>query len=301
MAMENGALSSGTLSAQRGGTPDPQWGGDLLDLDAYLRRVGYDGPLTASTETLFALHRAHKDTIAFENLDVALERGVSLDLGDVQRKLVGAGRGGYCFEHNLLFAAVLERLGFPVTRLLARVRQGRPQIRYRAHTVLIVGTGAGPWMADVGFGSEGLLDPLPLTAGPVTRVGAWSWRLVREEDQWVLQSLHEDGWFDLYSFREERHFLVDFEVSNYYTAHHSRSTFTGKVVAMRGTEDVQQTLVNGELTTRHGDGRTERRSALSGDEVLDLLRDTFSIRLTDQDATLLRQRLTSEFLPLQEA
>ncbi|WP_229870110.1 arylamine N-acetyltransferase family protein [Streptomyces phaeofaciens] len=289
MAMEKGALSPVGQQTVR---PDPQWGGDLLDLDAYLRRTGYDGPLDTSVETLFALHRAHKESIAFENLDVALGRGISLDLGDIGRKLVDGGRGGYCFEHNLLLAAVLERLGFPVTRLLARVRNGRRLTRYRAHTVLVVSAGLELWAVDAGFGAEGLIEPVRLGAGEVTKVGAWSWRVIREQDQWVLQTLHEDGWFDLYTFRVERHFAVDFEVSNYYTAHHERSTFTGKVIAMRGTEDVQQTLVDRELTTRHGDGRTER-TVLSGDAVVGLLQDTFAIRLTDRDARLLRQRLAA--------
>ncbi|WP_225882186.1 arylamine N-acetyltransferase family protein [Streptomyces aureocirculatus] len=301
MAMENGALERETEAAARPGAtavgpgtsaaaPDPQWGGDLLDLDAYLRRIGYEGPRTATVETLFDLHRMHKAAIAFENLDVALERGVSLQLDDVQRKLVDSGRGGYCFEHNLLFAAVLERLGFPVTRLLARVRLGRRQIRYRAHTVLAVGAGYELWLADAGFGAEGLIEPVPLHSGSVAKAGAWSWRVLREVDQWVLQTLRDGDWFDLYAFRVEQHFPPDFEVSNHYTAHHARSAFTGKVVAMRGTEDVQQTLRDRELTTRHADDVIER-TALTADEVVDLLRGTFAIRLTDRDAHLLRRRL----------
>ncbi|WP_246260499.1 arylamine N-acetyltransferase family protein [Streptomyces typhae] len=300
MAMENGALKWETA------TPGPGWGGDLLDLDAYLRRIGYGGPRRATVETLFDLHRLHKAAIPFENVDVALERGVSLHLDDIQRKLVEAGRGGYCFEHNLLFAAVLERLGFPVTRLLARVRLGRRQVRYRAHTVLAVGAGYELWLADAGFGAEGLIEPVPLYSGSVAKAGVWSWRVLREEDQWVLQTLRDGDWFDLYAFRVEQHFPADFEVSNHYTAHHDRSAFTGKVVAMRGTEDVQQTLVDHRLTTRHP-GDVLERTDLTADEVVDLLRGTFAVRLPERDARLLRRRLSAptrpspSHSPLQEA
>jgi N-hydroxyarylamine O-acetyltransferase len=267
----------------------PEWGTPVLDLDAYLRRIGYRGPRTATADTLRALHRAHITAISFENVDVALGRGVSIDLADLQHKLVESGRGGYCFEHNLLFAAALDRLGFTVLRLLGRVRRGSDRVRYRAHAALVVLADGRRWLADVGFGDEGLIEPIPLTAGARTTVGGWTWRVVREADQWVLQSLHPDGWFDLYAFRGERHFQVDFEVSNYYTAHSHRSTFVGKLVAMRGTDLVRHTLKDQELVTWYADGRTER-AALTGGQVVHALRDTFGVRLTAEDATLLQQR-----------
>ncbi|MBN6055703.1 arylamine N-acetyltransferase, partial [Nonomuraea sp. RK-328] len=101
------------------------WDIEKLDLDAYLTRIGRGAPRTPSAETLRSLHRAHVTSIPFENLDVVLGRGARIDLESLQHKLVGRRRGGYCHEHNLLFAAALERLGFRVTRHLARIRLGR--------------------------------------------------------------------------------------------------------------------------------------------------------------------------------
>ncbi|MFD6618768.1 arylamine N-acetyltransferase [Streptomyces albidoflavus] len=271
-----------------------QWEAHQLDIDAYLRRVDYAGPFTDALAVLCALHRSHKTAIAFENIDVVLGRDISLALPDIQRKLLHSGRGGYCFEHNLLYAAALERLGLTVTRLLARVRQGRPTVRYRAHTTLLVAVAGQLFLTDVGFGAEGLPAPLPLIDGATVNDGDFSWRLRREEDQWVLQTLHDDGWFDLYAFRLERHYAVDFEVSNYYTAHHERSTFTGKLIAMRGDGRAQHTLVNSTLTTRHGDGRTELVQ-LTGDGVIHTLHETFGIRLNECDARMLRERLSTTF------
>lgn len=87
-----------------------EWGCVLLDLSAYLRRIGYDGDLALTGRALAGLHRAHIAAIPFENGDIMLGRGVAVDLPSVAGKLVHRCRGGYCFEHGLLLAAALERL-----------------------------------------------------------------------------------------------------------------------------------------------------------------------------------------------
>jgi N-hydroxyarylamine O-acetyltransferase len=148
---------------------------DALDLPAYLDRIGVSraDSRAPTLDTLRALHLGHSTTIPFENLDVLLGRPIRLDLASLQAKLVEARRGGYCFEHNVLFAAVLEALGFPVTRLAARVYMGPPSpARPRTHMLLRVEVGAEPWLADVGFGRDGLLEPVPFDPGPaVSQVG----------------------------------------------------------------------------------------------------------------------------------
>src|SRR5690606_8248163 len=93
------------------------WQGDLIDLPAYLKRIGHDGGLDPTPQTLRALHRAHVTSIPFENLEIMVGRPVELSLDAVQAKLVGGPRGGYCFEHNRLFAGVLERLGYEIVAL----------------------------------------------------------------------------------------------------------------------------------------------------------------------------------------
>ena len=103
----------------------------MLDRAAYLARVGYKGQLEPTLETLKALQFAHVSAIPFENLDIVLGKTISLDLPHLEAKLVKARRGGYCFEQNALFAAVLESLGFEVVRLAARVRFGATAIRPR--------------------------------------------------------------------------------------------------------------------------------------------------------------------------
>src|SRR5215203_4680298 len=100
---------------------------DLLDLDAYLGRIRWIGAVDASLTTLTTLLDAHMSRIPFENLDVLLGRPVRLDLKTLQDKLVRTGRGGYCFEHATLFAAVLEAFGFRPARHSARVTLYEPR------------------------------------------------------------------------------------------------------------------------------------------------------------------------------
>ncbi|HZP51745.1 arylamine N-acetyltransferase family protein [Actinocrinis sp.] len=269
---------------------ETDWQVAELDLEAYLDRIGYRGPREATGVALAALHRAHTEAIAFENVEVALGRPVPLDLPSLQRKFVRDRRGGYCFEHNLLFAAALERLGFQVERHLARVRRGSTVVRYRAHAFLRVTAQDGLWLADVGFGDEGLIEPIAFEPGAVARCGGWTWRLTDEGEHWVLQALHPDRWFDLYAFRLERHVLPDFEVSNHFTATHPRSTFVGRLIAMRGRPRVRHTLVDRELTTRRCDGR-EERIELHDDAVVRALRELFGVPVSAEDAHELCQRL----------
>ena len=111
------------------------WQVGRLDLDGYLSRVGQDA-VPPSRAALDALHEAHVRTFTFDNVDVLLDQHPGVGLEQVQAKFVGRGRGGYCFEHGTLFAAVLERLGYDVTRRLGRV--GPPEATARTHCVVVV-------------------------------------------------------------------------------------------------------------------------------------------------------------------
>jgi N-hydroxyarylamine O-acetyltransferase len=97
-----------------------------LDLESYFVRIDYSGPKTATLATLQALHALHSAAIPFENLDVLLKRTIRLDVASLAMKLIDQGRGGYCFEQNTLFQAVLHKLGFAVGSIAARVQWHRP-------------------------------------------------------------------------------------------------------------------------------------------------------------------------------
>jgi N-hydroxyarylamine O-acetyltransferase len=267
----------------------PEWGADELDLDAYLSRIGYDGPREPTLQTLVGIHRAHATTISWEILDMTAGRHVSLDLPSVQQKIVVDGRGGCCLETNLLFAAALDRLGFPLVRHIARVRRGSTQARTRSHAVLLVEVDGQLWLADPGFGDESPLEPIPFTDGATRTVGDWTWRLDCEGEDWVLRCLHADGWFDVYALRLEQHFPIDFDMINHFSYADPKSVFVGKLVVQRGDEKVRQVLKENVLTIQYADGRSESRQ-LTGEEIVEEMRDTFGIRLDAADQQFLRER-----------
>lgn len=122
-----------------------------IDLDLYFERVGYDGPRTATLETLRSLHALHPAAIAFENIDPLMKRPVPLDLGALSNKLIDEKRGGYCYEQNTLFAAALRSLGFSVSTVAARAQYGPPSgvVRARTHMVLRVDLPEGLHICDV--------------------------------------------------------------------------------------------------------------------------------------------------------
>ena len=250
---------------------------DALDIDSYLRRIGYSGRLQPVHAVLEGLHLAHATSIPFENLDILLKRPIRLDLASLQAKLVTGGRGGYCFEQNLLFSAVLQRLGFSVTQLAARVlyRSGRKVPR--THVVLMVDVEGSRWLADVGFGLDGLLLPLPFSSGRETRQFAWAYRVVDASGEWLLQSLREGSWLDLYSLFLTPCLAVDFEPANHYMSTHPDSRFVRTLTVQLPTPEARHMLRNRELILDRG-ATVTRRLLADDDELLAVLAEVFGLR-----------------------
>ncbi|MER5354475.1 arylamine N-acetyltransferase [Kitasatospora sp. NPDC002551] len=235
-----------------------------VDLDKYFARIGWDGERSPTLDTLRSLQHAHLLAVPFENIDVVMGTVPSLDVADLEAKIVAGARGGYCFEHNTLFAAVLEQLGYGVARHTGRVRvRARPgEVRPRTHLVLAVrvpGAGATRYLVDVGFGSaDALLEPLPMIPG-VIREGRGRRHLLALEEAdgpvpvWVLRARTGDGWRELVSFTLDPAPPPDIAVANWYVATHPRSPFR-RLFA-------QRTLAAGHLSL---DGTTLTRTAHDG-------------------------------------
>jgi N-hydroxyarylamine O-acetyltransferase len=205
-----------------------------VDLDAYFERTG-----ASASSSLTELHEKHVRAIPFENIDVMLGRVPSLDLGDIQAKMLGRRRGGYCFEHQLLFTAVLERLGHTVARRMGRVMTGP-----RTHFMSIV----DDHLVDVGFGA-GVLHPMPLVDGAVVDQAGWPHRLRFAEGCWVLEKETADGWRRMHAFEPDVEQLpVDYMMANYYIATHERSPFSRQLVVMRLEPGLSRRLVGSTLT-----------------------------------------------------
>ena len=206
-----------------------------FDLGSYLDRID----LGEAPTNLAGVHRAHATTIVFENFDPSTGRPVVLEADRLADKMVARGRGGYCFEHNLLLKAALEEMGIgPVDLMLARVRiGGTGDDRPLDHLLLRVTEDGRPWLADVGFGGGGLLDPVPFEVGVESDQAGWRYRLVEDGPELVLQVFQDNAWTDMYGFVAEPVPMIDVEVSNWYTATHPTSSFvTGVFVGRRSPE-----------------------------------------------------------------
>jgi N-hydroxyarylamine O-acetyltransferase len=191
----------------------------VFDLGAYLERIGLRG-----RPGIAEIHRAHVTSIPFENFDPRRLKPVSLELGDLQQKLITERRGGYCFEHNLVLKAALEALGAQVEPILARVGD-RGTERSRTHLLLRVSWDGQVWHADAGFGRGTLLTPIPFGPGDEQVQDGWRFRVIADGPELVLQMAREGEWIDGYTFVPEPVPLVDIETSNWYTATHPRSRF----------------------------------------------------------------------------
>jgi N-hydroxyarylamine O-acetyltransferase len=254
-----------------------------FDLDAYFERIAYSGPRLATLDTLAALHFRHTQTIPFENLNPFLKRPVRLDTSSIQKKLVQDGRGGYCFEQNLLFKHVLQELGFHVTGLAARVLWNAPEgvVTSRGHMLLRVELPDGPRIADVGFGGLTLTGPIRLEADVEQTTPHELFRLVRFGDGFVMQAQIGSVWKALYQFEMHEQFLVDYEVTNWYLSNHPDSLFVTGLIAARPDPNRRYALRNNELAIHELDGRTERRLLMSAGELRTTLEDTFRITLPE--------------------
>lgn len=206
--------------------------GHEFDLEAYLARLGLSG-----RPTVAELHHAHVVAIPFENLDPLRGVPVSLDLADLERKLVAERRGGYCFEHNLLFAAALRALGVQAEPMLARVGPRENPGRTLSHLFLRVHDGGAIWHADVGFGSGTLSAPVPFGPGEEFIQSGWRRRIIAAGDELVLQAVRDGEWVDVYSFVPVPAPMVDIQVNNWYVSTHPRSRFVHGLVVTRHRDD----------------------------------------------------------------
>ena len=249
----------------------------MIDLDAYLARIGHDGPVAPTLACLNQLHEAHLAAIPFENLDVVRGLGVRLDLPSLAAKLVHGGRGGYCFEHNTLFKAVLDRIGFASQILIARVRLGRVGIGARSHMLLKVDAEGGVFIADVGFGGTGLLRPIPLLPEIVNHVPGAAFRLRQECREWVLEGdVGSDSFVDCYAFTLEKQHPIDIEVANHFTATYPGSIFRQTVTAQRTRAHRRAVLRGFRLEIHQGDAVAVRE--LAGEaERLEVLAEEFGL------------------------
>jgi N-hydroxyarylamine O-acetyltransferase len=254
-----------------------------FNLDAYLARIGFTGPRTATTDTLEPLHALHPAAIAFENLNPLLGWPAALDVESLEAKMVTGGRGGWCFEHNTLFRRALEALGFSVTSLAARVLWNTPPdspIGARNHMLLLVDLGGLPYIADVGFGGNVLTAPLRLEPHIAQPTPHEPHRLVPLENGYLLEASLSGEWMPFYRFTLEPQFPADYEVSSWYLCHHPSSFFRQILIGARATPEGRYALRNNALAIHRKNG-TERRTLADAAALRSCLEMDFGLHLPE--------------------
>lgn len=273
---------------------DAEWDTSELDLDAYLARVGYDGPLRPDAETVVALHRSHATAVPFENLDVMLGRGTSIDLAPIQDKIVHNRRGGYCYEMNILFAAVLDRIGVPVRRQL--IRTGDPLVhpRPRSHLVLLIDIGGESWLADVGFGS-GLSEPVPLDRREQVTQGGWTYRLTGPgpDSAQRLQELQAGSWETMYTIINDPTYRVDVGGANENTSTSPGSPFVQRPIIIHRHPEAERQLIGRTFRVMRPD-RTASTVTVADEDYAATLAERFGLELTEAEVARLVATIPEE-------
>ena len=244
-------------------------------IDSYFHRINWHGPTAPDLETLRKLHLKHATHIPFENLDIQLGKSISLDLEALERKMIQHNRGGYCFEQNTLFQAVLMDIGFDVIACEARVRMGRSIMAPRTHMLLIVTLKEGRYLADVGFGGDGLLLPVPMDGREQTHF-LWKYRIVEEDSMLVLQILRQEGWMDLYAFIPQGREPIDFEVANWFTSTYPESRFVQTLTVQKPTPEARFILRNKMFVIDRG-SQPETMEIKTREELIHILDHNFGL------------------------
>ncbi len=253
-----------------------------MDIQAYFDRIGFAGEARSDAATLRTLHRAHLQAIPYDSLDIQLGRPVSLDPEAAFEKIVTRRRGGWCYEMNGLFGAVLQAVGFKVTRMAgAAMREVRGDSMLASHLVLLVESDelpGGPWIADVGFG-DGALEPFPLAEGPLSFEG-YDFRLERLDDRWWRFHNHQLGGAKSFDFKVEPADPVALQAMCNWLHDDPGSPFVQNLICQRYRGGQILQLIGRSLRRIDG-ARKEERLIESAEELVEILSRDFGLDVPD--------------------
>jgi len=250
----------------------------MINLKKYFQRIGYKETPDISVKTLGDIHVAHAFSIPFENLSIHdlsnnPDQLIKLDKQSLIDKIITKIRGGYCHETNELLAIVLLQLGFKVNRLAARVLKDN----IYGHKLLLVTIDKEKYIADVGFGGNGLIAPIPLKTNVIFKQFSEQFKLTKQKTSYVLHTKIKDQWSALYSFNLSSFRAHDYEIFNYYMSHSQNSIFVTNRICAVPTPTGRIILNNLELKIRHN-GQNESK-IIPENEYLETLKKYFGIKL----------------------
>ena len=252
-----------------------------MDIKAYLHRINYSGSLIPIAETLRELQVVHLLTVPFENLSIHSRQPIILEDEALFNKIVIQKQGGFCYELNGLFAALLRELGFNVELLSAQVATGEggfgPDFD---HMTLMVALDQR-WLVDVGFG-DSFREPLLLDNREVQIQGKRAYRIVEDDSHLLLMERKSGkGWHPQYRFILKPYNYADFVEMCHYHQTSPKSHFTQKRICSMATATGRVTLEEKRLITTIDDNERRESAVSSKEEYLTLLNQYFGIKITN--------------------
>lgn len=253
----------------------------LQNIGRYLQRLGYDAPPAPTLETLRELQLRHTSVFPFETLSTMLQVPVPIDLASVERKVLHEGRGGYCYELNNMFLALLQQLGYEARGITGRVVMGSPEdaLPARTHRLSVLTLDGARYITDVGFGGMVPTTPLRLDTEEEQQTPHEPYRITQGEDSYTLRAKVAGEWRALYVFYLQPQSAIDYEIGNWYVSTHKDSPFLGQLMVARTGQGLRRTLNNGSYALHRIGLESERRELTDADELIELLHSEFGIRV----------------------
>jgi N-hydroxyarylamine O-acetyltransferase len=251
-----------------------------LDTNAYLERINYHGSLTPSAETLRELQLAHLLAVPFENLSIHAKQPIVLADDALFSKIVRRRRGGFCYECNGLFAALLRALGFEVGMLSAEVANADGVFGPAFDHMTLVVSLEQRWLVDVGFG-DSFLEPLRLDEPGEQLEGSRAYQILTDGSLFTLMQRIDDGeWNAQYRFTLQPHNYDDFvEMCNYHQTS-PQSHFTSARICSLATDEGRITLSDMRFITTSMNNEKHERIVTNEEEYATILRERFGIVMT---------------------
>jgi N-hydroxyarylamine O-acetyltransferase len=248
-----------------------------MNIESYLKRIDYNGPRTPTAETLRDLQVAHLLNVPFENLSIHSGELIVLSDEALFTKIVEQRRGGFCYEMNGLFAALLRALGFEVSMLAAEVVNSEGVIGPEFDHMTLMVTLDERWLVDVGFG-DSFIEPLLLDERGEQAQANGRYRIVESGRYLMLERRAEAAdWKRQYRFTLKPHEFADYEEMCRFHQTSPESHFTRGRICSRATHDGRVTLSDMRLITTSGMGQRQERQLAAQEEYDRILREQFGI------------------------
>jgi N-hydroxyarylamine O-acetyltransferase len=253
----------------------------LTNSSLYLQRLGFETPPAPTLETLRQLQLRHTGAFPFENLSTITGQPVPIDLSSVEQKLLHDGRGGYCYELNNLFFALLQELGFDVRGISGRVVMAQPEGTWtaRTHRLSLVMIDGVRYITDVGFGGMVPTAPLLLDTEAEQPTPHEPYRIEKQADGYMLRANVAGEWRPMYLFDLQRQEDIDYAIGNWYVSTHPDSPFAKRLMVARTGDGWRRTLNNGSFAIHRMGAESERRELLDVEALIEVLEREFGLRV----------------------